>query len=247
MTEKIGNPVSKAIVNESISNQIALYFPEIVFCKGLGGNGYAIGAKLPRDYYKKWIAYINNKEGFRKFVKQEIENIFSSHVFEGQSYLKIIWDSRGTTFETDGVNGCMAYVSDGESYTCHNIDTFEQAMVLFMALSMYLPRLYFALDTFESDNIDLENFSPSQERIVQTIKLNRVKGCQMTSEQCIHWKTWICDLCTRNPKAYFILRQEDLDRIGDKWEPEGGLDGRELCHVCGTNISYEKCTHCNSD
>jgi len=107
--------------------------------------------------------------------------------------------------------------------------------------------MYSSLENFESGSYEPEKFPSLERTIVQRIALNKVKGCQMTSEQCIHKNTWICDLCTRNPKAFSIREQRDLDKIGDKWEPEGGLPGKNLCPVCGANISTDQCPYCGTD
>jgi len=246
MEEKIDNPVSRKIVT-SVWNRLSDYFPEIRCYRGGAGSAYSITARLPEEIHKKWIVHINSSPEFREKIRREIEEIFSSYVFNGQSFLEIRWDRGGTSFETDGVNGCLVYVSSDTgtySYTCHNIDSYEQASVLFIALSVFLPQLYFALETFESGRVDLSKFPPLQKEIFQKITLHQVPECQMTSDQCIHKYTFICGVCTRNPKAFFLKRNEDLARIGDKWEPKGGLPGKELCPVCGANISTGKCPVC---
>jgi hypothetical protein len=246
MEKKLNNPVSRSIV-DSIWNRFGDYFPEIQRFESGGRSNYAVGAKLPEKEHKKWIAHVSGNPNFREVVKQEIEGVFANYVFHGRTFLKIQWTSHGTLFETDGVNGCLVYVVDSVSYGYgyHNIDTFEQAMVLFIALSKYLPRLYSILECLESGEIDSETFSPLQERFTQTITLNLVPDCQMKYGECLHWKSWLCQYCTRNPKAFYIETQKDLTRIGDKWEPEGGLPGREICPICGANISTDKCPFCN--
>jgi len=247
MPEKIDNPVSRKIVN-SVYNRLGDYFPEISRHREGLRNWYTINARLPEEIHKKWISRINSNRYFRGMVKGKIEEIFSSYIFNGQSFLEIRWARGGTSFETDGINGCMVFVSADSgvyNYSCHNIDSFEQAMVLFIALSIYLPFLYFALESFESGNVDVEKFPPLEDRIIQRITLNQVQGCQMKYGECIHWASTLCDLCTRNPKARSILKQQDLSRIGDKWEPEGGFPGRELCSACGANMSTGKCPFCD--
>lgn len=246
MKKKIDNPVSRSIV-DSIWNKFGDYFPEIQPFKSEGSTRYVVGANLPRNEHKKWIAHISGNPNFRKIFEQEIEKVFATYIFHGRTFLKIQWSPHGTSFETDGINGCMIYVADSVpyGYTYHNIDTFEQAMVLFIALSKYLPRLYFALDGLESGEIDPEAFPPLQERLTQNITLNRILDCQMKSGECLHWKSWLCQHCTRNPKAFYIETQKNLTRIGDKWEPEGGLPGREICFTCGANISTDKCPFCD--
>lgn len=87
-------------------------------------------------------------------------------------------------------------------------------------------------------------YPPLQDRINETIKLNRVPECQMKYGQCLHWKSMLCEICTRNPKSHNVPTQKDVARLGDKWEPEGGLPGKRLCDNCGANISKDKCPFC---
>lgn len=245
MEEKIDNPVSRKIVLDSVWNRMGDYLPEI-HCHG---NRFSLGARLPEKEHRKWIAHINGNPNFREMVKRGLEAIFSNHIFTGRSYLEIRWFPHGTSFETDGVNGCMVYVSSDSGnyeYSCHNIDNFEQASVLFIALSVYLPKLYFALEAFESGELDTKKFPALEKVITEKITLNQVPECKMTFDECIHKYTWLCGICTRNPNAFFIKENKDLERIGDKWEPEGGLPGKKLCPVCGANISSEKCPYCEN-
>jgi len=245
MKKKIDNPVSRSMI-ESIWNQFGEYLP-VIYPPTRSGQGYAIGANLPKEH-KKWIAHINGNPGFREMIKHDIENIFSRYVFDGGSYLRISFSPMGTAFETDGINGCMIYVEpespSGCTYAYHNIDSFEQAMVLFLALSAYLPKLYSALENFESGEYDPKDFPPLQERLDANIKLNRVPECQMKYGECLHWKSVLCEICTRNPKSHSLPTQKDVARLGDKWEPEGGLPGKRLCDICGANLSTDKCPFC---
>ncbi len=246
MAEKIDNPVSRSMV-ESIYNQFGEYFP-VIYPPAASGQGWALGARLPEEH-KKWIAHINGNPRFREIVRQEIERVLSRYVFDGRSYLKITFSPRGTTFETDGINSCCIYVSPegigGCSYVYHNIDSFEQAMVLFIALSIYLPKLYSALENFESGEFDIKEFPPLIERVDENIKMNQVPDCQMKYGECLHWKSYLCEICTRNPKSHALPTQKDISRLGDKWEPEGGLPGKKLCDICGANISTDKCPFCD--
>jgi hypothetical protein len=244
--KKIRNPVSRHIALNSVWNAFGDYLPKIF---KFSGSGYGIDARLPREIHKKWIGYIAGIERFRDTVKEEIEDIFSSYAFNGQSFLEIQWRPRGVSFETDGVNGCIVYVEDGPDYgyTVHNVDNYEQASVLFIAFSVYLPKLYSALETFESGNIDLKKVAPLKEGVTQRIKLNRVKECDMKSDECLHWKTYLCEYCSRNPKAFFLTDKKNIHQIGDKWEPEGGLPGKNFCRVCHANISKPVCPHCGMD
>lgn len=244
MTEKPKNTLSRKIVETKVHNQLFDYFPKILCNTGDGRIGFSIGAKLPTEEHKKWISHILGNELFRKKVKKEIENILCRHVFNHQAFLEISWGPGGAAFETTGANGCLVY-PESEAYTCHNIDDFEQAAVLFIVFSVYLENLYFALEEFENGTFNPEKFPPLKEGITDRIELNLVPDCQMKYGECIHWKTWICGLCTRNPKKAFTIKDKtELTRIGDKWEPEGGLPGKNICPVCGANISSEKCPFC---
>jgi len=169
-------------------------------------------------------------------------------VFNSQSYIEIWWSPGGVTFNTDG-DRCGIYISGGPDYgySPHNVDHYEQASVLFISLSIFLSRLYSAMEAFESGSIPVKKCSPLEEEIHERIKLNQQKGCDMTSGECIHWKTYICGHCSRNPKAFFLKTKNDLVILGDKWEPEGGIPGKNLCVVCGANISKPICHHCGTD
>ncbi len=248
--EEIRNPVSRHIALESMWNTFDCYLPKIF---SLGDRSYGIDTRLPKEPHKKWIAYIGAIESFRERVREEIEGIFSSHVFNSQSYLEIRWRAHGVAFETDGVNGCCLYVEDSVDYgyTVHNVDHYEQVSVLFIALSVYLPKLYSALESFEAGKVSLKEITPMKEGmkegITQIIKLNKTKGCDMESEECLHWASYLCQYCSRNPKAFFLSDKKSLYQIGDKWEPEGGLPGKNLCSCCHANISKPICPHCGTD
>ncbi len=246
--KKVNNPVSREIVLNSVRNRLDCYFPHIGHIGKDPFGAYSVTAGLPGKIYKKWISYINGLEGFRETVKREIEEVFSQYVFNSQSYIEIWWSPGGVTFNTDG-NACGIYISGPSDcgYYPHNVDHYEQASVLFIALSIYLSRLYSAMEGFESESIPVEKCSPLEEEIHQRVKLNRQKGCDMTSEECIHWKSFICEHCSRNPKAFFLKTKDDLAVLGDKWEPEGGIPGKNLCLSCGANISKPICHHCKTD
>lgn len=177
------NPVSSEIINNSVWNRMGDYLPVIINRSDMHMGSWAIGARLPRGFYEKWIAYIIGNPRFREMVEEKIENIFHDHIFDIQSFLEIRWHSKGVSFETDGVNGCLVhvYLEGGDcGYSCHNIDAFEQASILFLALSVYLPDLYFALEFYEKEKIKLE-FQPLPEGkiIYKRIALNS-KRCKIT-------------------------------------------------------------------
>lgn len=192
MEKDKNNPVSNGIINNSVWNRIGDYLPMIINRSDMHMQSWAISARLPENFYKKWIAYIIGNPKFRKTIEERIENVFRDHIFDRQSFLEIRWHSKGVSFETDGVNGCMVYVYlEGGycGYSCHNIDTFEQANILFLALSLYLPDLYSALELYEREEMKLK-FSPLSERevIYKRIILNnercktKMGGCQITLE-----------------------------------------------------------------
>ncbi len=219
------------------------YFPKIVHYQ----NRFSVGARLPEKIHRRWIAHIIGNPRLRKTIEQEIEETFASHVFNKQSFLKICWSPAGASFKTDG-NACDVGVSEG-IYCEHNVDDYEQASVLYIALLKYLARIYICLADFENNNYNPEDFPPLEETFTHTIKLNTRPGCQMTFEECIHKLTWICNLCTRNPKSLRVESKKALKKIGDKWEPPGGLPGKKLCIICGANINAlsGKCPYCDEE
>lgn len=175
------NLVSSGIINNSVWNRIGDYLPVFINRSDMNMQSWAISARLPKGFYKKWIAYIIGNPKFREMAEERIENIFRNHIFDFQSFLEIRWHSKGVSFETDGVNGCMVYVylEGGDcGYSCHNIDTFEQASVLFLALSVYLPDLYSALELYEKEDPKLEfQPFPEEEAVYKRIILNS-KRCK---------------------------------------------------------------------
>ncbi len=198
------NLVSSGIINNSVWNRIGDYFPVIINRSDMNMQSWAISARLPKDFYKKWIAYIIGNPKFREMVEERIENIFRNHIFDCQSFLEIRWHSSGASFETDGVNGCFVYVylEGGDcGYSCHNIDAFEQASILFLALCVYLPDLYFALELYEKEGakLDFQPF-PEGEIIYKKIILHNkrcqtktrngktIRNCQTTLEMFLNKK-----------------------------------------------------------
>lgn len=181
MKDNKNNPVSMGIVSNSVWNKIGDYLPVIINRSDMNMSSWAISARLPKVFYKKWIAYIIGNPKFRKMVEEKIEDAFRNHIFDYQSFLEIRWSSTGVSFETDGENGCMVYVYPGGGdcgYACHNIDTFDQASVLFLALSMYLPDLYFALEFYEKEDLKLE-FQPFPEgKIIYKKIILHSKRCE---------------------------------------------------------------------
>jgi len=180
------NPVSSEIINKSVWNSIGDYLPVIINRSDMHMQSWAISARLPKGFYKKWIAHIIGNLKFREMAEERIENIFRNHIFDWQSFLEIHWHSKGVSFETDGVNGCMVYVyfEGGDcGYSCHNIDTFEQANILFLALSLYLPNLYSALELYEREEIKSSPF-PEEDIIYKKIILHNKRQSENKEEDC---------------------------------------------------------------
>jgi hypothetical protein len=194
MERNKNNLVSSGIINNSVWNRIGDYLPVITNRSDMHMQSWAISARLPKDFYKKLIAHIIGNPKFRETVEEKIKNVFRNHAFDFQSFLEIRWHSKGASFETDGVNGCMVYVYSecGDcGYSCHNIDTFEQASVLFLALSTYLPDLYSALEIYEREKDKIKFLPLSEGEIIyKRIILNNnrqsknkeIKDCQTTLE-----------------------------------------------------------------
>jgi len=194
MEKNKNNPVSSEIINKSVWNSIGDYLPVIINRSDMHMQSWIINARLPESFCKKWIAYIIGDQKFREMIEEKIENIFRNHVFDGQSFLEIRWHSKGVSFETDGVNGCMIYVyAEGGyyGYISHNINTSEQVDILFLALSQYLPALYSALNLYEREKakLKLSQTFPEGEIIYKRIILHNkqsenkeIKDCQTTLE-----------------------------------------------------------------
>lgn len=244
------NPVSRKIVNNSAWNQLGEYLPVLWVQKSGLSRSYSITARLPKEPHEKWLPYINGNLFFREKIKNHIESILSGHTFRGQSFLEIRFGFGSTSFETDGINGCMVYVGDGINYgySYHNIDNFEQAAILFIALSIYLSKLYFALETFESGKVNLKK-SPRLEKVTTfRISLNQVKGCTMGSNECLHWASWYCFHCIRNWEKLIPKSEAELQRLGDKYEPLEGSSRKFLCVSCAANLKKAAiCHYCGTD
>ena len=173
MKDKTDNLVSKYIFNNCVWNSFHWYFPEI----SKGENGWGVQARLPKDIYKKWIARIVGNELFRKRIVEKIEEVISSQAYRHQTFLRIIWKSFGPAFETDGQNFCATYVpyNVGDGFECHNIDSCEQAHLLFLCLSIFLPNLYIAMEMLESGKYKKEDWPEfKEEYLLEEIKLRRL-------------------------------------------------------------------------
>lgn len=238
------NPISQEIIN-SVYNSFADYLPWLSVNKTEYGSRFSIGARLPKSH-RDLIPYINGNSWFRARMKEKIESILLTHKFRFQSYLEINFNSASTSFNTDG-NACGIYIYDGRNYTYHNIDTYEQVSVLFIALSTYLVGLYPALEHLKSKKSDLEKMKKLENSVSFKIQLRRVEGCQKKSEECIHWKIWICNYCIRNWNKMSIPRDEnELARLGDKFESSKGPK-KYLCISCGANMKDYICHYCGRD
>lgn len=169
---KIDNLVTRKIAQRNFWNKVTDYLPMIeVFQRGIS-TAYSVQARLPEEY-KKWIAHIASKQDFRTAVERKIARLFSSFQFQKQSYLKLIWKQKGLFFETDGSAVYIFFQDEGVIYTYRDIENQEQAEILFLALSVYLPRLYFELEKWEASFREAKN-PPQIAEIVQEIKLNKV-------------------------------------------------------------------------
>ena len=141
-----------------------------------GMSSYGIKVGFPEEY-GKWISNINGNCGLRNMVEREIKNIFHHHIFNGQSFLRMLWKPDGISFETDGVNGCAVYVLYDGAY-CHNVDNFEQFSILYISLSVYLTWLYRAMEILEREKEIPEEFAPLQKRMTTVIRLNKRESKQ---------------------------------------------------------------------
>lgn len=121
-------------------------------------NGYCVSVKLPSKLYNKWIARVMGNQKFIDKVVEDIRLILEPFLREHKYYLKISWNNYGMSFSCNG-DACEIYPTlDGRQYADHNIDGPFQALILFMALSVYLPSMYFALSQLEENKNDLSNW-----------------------------------------------------------------------------------------
>ncbi len=187
------------------------YIPQL---ERVNENWY-IGCTLPPSH-KKWIRHVFGLEHFRTQVITEIKAILLSNPFHWQSYLTLKWNPTGLSFETDG-NACGLYIDDNK-YTCHNLDTYEQASIFYLALTRYLYDLFVILEMFETNAIQSDPISTDYRQILYTkIELPRFPECAKTFDQCVHKYTYVCDTCLRNPKTALIPRN-NYKEFGDKFK-----------------------------
>lgn len=238
------NPISREIIN-SVYNSFADYFPRLMADRSEDGLRFSVGVRLPKSH-RDLIPYINGNSRFRAKVKENIESILLTHEFKSQSYLEINFSSASTSFNTDG-NACGIYIYDGD-YTYHNIDTYEQASILFIALSTYLATLYPILENLRNKSkSELEKMKKLESFVAFKIQLMKIEGCKKKFEECIHSKTWICSYCIRNWNKMSALREEsELARLGDKFESPKGPK-KYLCISCGANMKDYICHYCGLD
>lgn len=167
------NPVSLAIALSSVWNNFGDFLPKISFVEGDRSSVYEIFARLPEKIHRKLIRKINGKQSFRESVVRKINEIFSHYRFRYQSCIKISWTALGVSFETDG---CSIGVSSNPDYGyySHNITNYKQANILFIALSIYLYKLYPTMEALESKTVDSTGYEPLKEEVVYYIKLKKM-------------------------------------------------------------------------
>ncbi len=235
--------MSKEIIEEALD--LGSFLPIIEYQEDR--SGWTIGNYRLPILYTKWIAHVVGNQGFRELVEEKFENVFSKHVFKLQSFLRMSWTSDGLAIATDG-NACDVAPSD-KGYCEHNVDHYEQSQVLFIALAIYLRAAYLASKTFEEGKISPEESPPLKGAITHTISLQKAQKCSMNLEECIHKRSLMCEICIRSSKPINKLSSEELQRLGDKFEPKGGIEGKELCIICGTNIpsDSEECPFCKEE
>jgi hypothetical protein len=238
----IDNPVSREIVN-SVYNRFGDYFPQLVVFKRELDLSFSVEARLPKSY-KELIPYINGNHRFIDKIKERIGSVLLTHVFRWQSYLEIEFSESGISFGTDG-NACRLYVS-GDICSYHNIDTYEQASILFIALSIYLSQLYPVLEYMKSRKPEeLKDIKKIENFISFRIKLNKT-GCKEEYGKCTNWASWICEHCIRNWARLPYHGKEELELLGDKFEsPDGPINC--LCISCGANLRGYICQYCGKD
>lgn len=156
------NPISRAMIEHAVWNKFEYYLPAIA----RADHGYTIFARLPDQYYQKWYKHIASKERFRQMVLEKIALVVKPFLNSqgARQYLNLIWLASGLYFQCQG-DDCSIGVDDKRhTYSPHNIDTSIQATILFLALSVYLPELYFVMEELESGKMEIEDW-PIDEKI----------------------------------------------------------------------------------
>ncbi len=219
------NPVAMEIFC-SVRNSIQDYFPKMLHASE--GRGWAVYAYLPEKLHRKWIRYIQGHEGFKQAVVEDLKSFLTHQLFEFQSYVEIDWLPQGASVETDGENGCMVYVDShgiDYGYQCHNVDTQEQATILFIALGAYLKRLYDALEAFETGRIKSDTPQPDDIMRCERMKIPLQRfpmNCANEFYQCCLNRDYFnCNTCIRNPRSSRYPRTEnEWKKYSDKFKEE---------------------------
>lgn len=169
-TKPYDNAASKGIIEQLHNNKVGVFIPTII--SGSNYFGFGVDCRLPDELYFKWISTITGSEKFREHVEKRIRGSMQGKCnLEWPTELWLHWQQHGLAIETGGVNGCGVYVpslSESSvnpllpSYTSHNIDNLTQALVLQMALSIYMKSLMLALDSLESYGVEKSWFAESK-------------------------------------------------------------------------------------
>lgn len=152
---------------------IGKFLPQIYGSEDKEPLDFTIKTEIPRESHEKWIGHINNLEEHRTTTVNRVEKALSHYQFKTQTYLLMTWDKDRVSFETDGLRCGLHLVKETDfyGYDSHNIHNFEQMVVLFIALSIYLQEIYKALELFKQGKIDSNNYEPLTETIRNKIRL----------------------------------------------------------------------------
>ncbi|MCL5430254.1 MAG: hypothetical protein M1504_02130 [Candidatus Marsarchaeota archaeon] len=115
-------------MDKNLPLRIVEYLPEI---KGTR-EGVTLEADLPKSYREDIVGLLRN-DAFKKIVEEDVNAVALNGV-------TITWGDTGAILLAKGIGQCPCIGPQAgfERYAPHNIDTYQQASVLFLALSIYL-------------------------------------------------------------------------------------------------------------
>ena len=111
------------------------FFPRFV----VRDEGCGVTVRLPNSY-RKYIGMMSGNEKYRHNIEEEIAAIFKGTLRDGFE-INVRWSRSGPIFDVPG-NSCGVFVDgsdhDMKEYTDHNVDTAQQALVLYTCLNIHM-------------------------------------------------------------------------------------------------------------